>query len=117
MTSVVVSNTTTVVNVAAAPTNVSAVNGVVSVVRYDTPTIQVVAVAEQGPPGSSISGVTFNQASPSAEWTINHNMGYKPAVSVRDSGGSEVEAEILHITVNQTKVYFASPQAGQAYLI
>lgn len=117
MTTVVVNKAETTISVTAAPTNVTAVNGEVSVVVHDNPTISVIAVAQQGPPGSSVSGFTFNQVGAATPWIITHNFGYKPAVSVRDSGGSEVEAEILHINNNETRIYFASPQEGQAYLI
>lgn len=117
MTSVVVNTTTNTVTVTAAPTNVNAVSGEVTVVRYDSPTVSVVAVAQQGPPGSSMTGFTFNQSTPASPWIITHNLGYRPSVSIRDSGGSEAEAEVLHLNNNETRIYFASPQSGQAYLI
>lgn len=53
------------------------------------------------------------QATPSASWTVNHNMGRRPAaVSVLSPGGVEVEAAVTHTTLNQLVVAFSSPQTG-----
>lgn len=66
------------------------------------------------------SGVDFtyihNQSSPSATWTINHNLGYRPAVSTFDSAGSEMVGEVTHTNTNQSIVYFAASFSGNAYL-
>lgn len=45
----------------------------------------------QGPAGVSYD---HTQSTASAEWTVNHNLGFKPTVQVFSSGGSEVEAEV-----------------------
>ena len=43
MTTIVVNDTQTTISVSAAPTNVTAVAGIISVVRYDNPTVPVVS--------------------------------------------------------------------------
>jgi hypothetical protein len=77
----------------------------------------VFAAGRQGPPGvGGVSGSTFEhiQSVASSTWTINHNLGFRPNVSVTTMGGAEVLAEVLHISVNQTQITFDSPLAGIA---
>ena len=54
------------------------------------------------------------QASAADEWIVNHNLGYKPNISVLTVGGVKVVAEVLHISNNQARVYFDNPMAGTA---
>ena len=68
----------------------------------------------QGPAGASGNSYDHTQASPAAVWTVNHNLGYMPDVSVFTSGGLEVEAEILHLSSNQTQITMLVPMAGFA---
>lgn len=70
-----------------------------------------------GPKGDPNQGTVFTQSSPSATWTLNHNLGFKPAVTVYSAGGMQVGADVVHISNNQTQIFFASPQAGTARLI
>ena len=66
-----------------------------------------------GPPGSVGGQFTFTQASPSATWTVNHNLGFRPNVSLITLGGAEVWGEVLHVSANQVLVTFDGPIAGQ----
>lgn len=63
-----------------------------------------------GPAGSG--GTTFVQPTPSTSWTINHNLGFRPQVTVLTTGGSVMWAEITHPTVNQTVILHKTPVAG-----
>ena len=81
--------------------------------------VTVAGIGVQGPkgePGSS-GDITydFTQSSASATWTINHNLGFRPDVEVRNSGGQVVMAEILHVSINQAIIYFSSPTTGSAH--
>jgi hypothetical protein len=58
----------------------------------------------------------FSQANPSSVWTVNHNMGKIPAVTVLDSSGNEVEGEIVHVNTNQLILTFSAAFAGSALL-
>ena len=58
----------------------------------------------------------FDFTTPAAEWICNHNFGYKPVVDVLSDGGMVVEAEVLHVTINQFRVYFAAPYTGSVRL-
>jgi hypothetical protein len=52
----------------------------------------------------TVPSYTHEQLSPSTTWIANHNLGYRPNVSVVNSGGQEVDVEISHTTVNQTVI-------------
>jgi hypothetical protein len=58
-----------------------------------------------------------NQSSAAAEWIINHNLGYRPSVTLYSTGGAEIEGEVVHISNNQARVYFATSVAGSARCI
>jgi hypothetical protein len=48
------------------------------------------------------------------QWTINHNLGFKPDVALYDTGGNVVEAQILHHSNDQIYIYFNAAVAGAA---
>ena len=58
----------------------------------------------------------FNMATPSSEWTITHNLGSFPAVSVVDSAGTVVFGEVTYDSQSQVTVRYSSGFAGKAYL-
>lgn len=64
-----------------------------------------------GPPGPSY---THTQSVASDTWIVNHNLGIVPSVEIRNSGSQVVEADVVHISTNQTNIYFAAPFAGTA---
>jgi len=70
---------------------------------------------EPGPP--SAGAQTFVQATASALWVINHNLGYRPAVDVYNAGSQRVFAAVTHPTVNQTQIAVNPPQSGFVRLI
>jgi len=79
--------------------------------------VSIVTVGIQGPagpqgPAGAAEAYIHTQGSPSDEWVVNHNFGEKPIVEVLDSGGNAVNAQVLHISNNQLRVYFSSPQTG-----
>ena len=57
----------------------------------------------------------FTQNPASALWTIVHNLGFRPAVTV-EVGGEVVLADVAHVSNTTTTVTFALPQVGKAYL-
>ena len=60
---------------------------------------------------------THYQSTASTSWVIAHGLGYNPIVRVF-IGNNEVQpATIVHDTVNQTTITFATAQAGYARLI
>ena len=67
---------------------------------------------------ASASDKTFvhDQAIPSATWTITHNLGKFPSVSVVDTQKEIYWGNVEYINSNQLKVTFSSAFAGQAFL-
>ena len=57
-----------------------------------------------------------NQNSASATWTVTHNLGKHPAVSVVLSTGKQGIAEIDHINNNSLTISLMSAESGKAYL-
>lgn len=59
---------------------------------------------------------THTQYSASNSWTVNHNLGYKPNVTVVDSAGTIIEGQIDYPSGNTVVLTFSSPFSGNAYL-
>lgn len=82
--------------------------------------LEILETAEQGPPGppgadGSIGGAYEHiQAVASDVWTVNHNLGYRPAASLLTVGGKEMWAEVIHTNTNQFVAYFDTPTTGVA---
>jgi hypothetical protein len=66
----------------------------------------------QGPAGT-ITDYTATFASAASTWIVNHNLGREPAIQVLTPGGMEMEAAVVHVSVNQAQINFASPQTGR----
>lgn len=59
----------------------------------------------------------WTQTTPASNWVINHNLGYNPLVRIF-IGNSEVQpGAIVHNSINQVTISFATPQTGIARLI
>ena len=71
---------------------------------------------EQGPQGDSGGFYVHTQGVPSAEWTIMHNLGYNPAISIVDSAGNTVEGSYHYDSTNQLTAIFSGSFSGTAYL-
>jgi hypothetical protein len=75
---------------------------------------RVVLVGTQGVAGAASAGVDFPFLTPSTTWTINHNLGIRPAVQLRTVGHVVFAGDVEHPTLNQAVVTFVSPFAGYA---
>lgn len=67
--------------------------------------------------GGGAVAYTHTQGSASATWTINHNLGYNPIVTLISVGGLEFDGQVQHTSVNQTVCTFLTAVAGTARLI
>lgn len=86
------------------------------------------ATGEQGPTGATgptgpkgdkgDSGGFYShaQSTPSATWTINHNLGYNPNIVIIDSAGTVVEGSYEFPNVNRLIATFSGEFSGNAYL-
>lgn len=90
----------------------------VLVVEIDRPTaVEVVEVIHPGPQGPAGVSYTHQQLAATTTWIINHNLGYRPAVELLDTGGQEIDGDIAHPSVNQTVITLNPATAGIARLI
>jgi hypothetical protein len=85
-------------------------------VDFQNPYVNKGDKGDPGPIGPSASAYTHTQSTPSATWTINHNLGYRPSVELLTVGGVEFDASVVHTSINQTVVEIAMPIAGSARL-
>lgn len=79
---------------------------------------QVIAVF--GPPGrdgAAGNRTTWSPPTASAYWMIPHNLGYKPAVEVRDSNDQVVFTNVTHLDINTCLIEFSLPVLGTAELV
>jgi hypothetical protein len=70
----------------------------------------------RGGGGGSDAYFAYAQNVASSEWTVRHDLGKYPSVSIVDSSGHEVFGDVSHIDANQLTVIFSAPFAGYAYL-
>ena len=82
---------------------------------------RVVETGRQGPAGrDGVDGrggvYRHSQTTPSATWTINHNLGFVANVSIEDADGFDVVGAITHPTPNTTVIEFSEPITGTASL-
>lgn len=71
---------------------------------------------DSGDAGSGGERYEHTQPTPSATWTINHNLGVRLNVSLFTTGGVEFDGQVQHTSDNQTVVTLNSPTAGYAIL-
>jgi len=58
----------------------------------------------------------YSQGTPLLSWSIIHNLGKYPSVTITDSSGTELECEVIHNDLNSLTLNFSEPFAGNAYL-
>lgn len=59
---------------------------------------------------------THTQSVASALWTITHNLGIYPSVSVVDSAGTVCVGDVTYVNGNTVEVAFRGAFSGKAYL-
>lgn len=55
------------------------------------------------------------QSSPSATWTVTHNLNKRVAVSVVDSAGTVIICDVHYVSDNQVVLTFDAATSGNAY--
>jgi hypothetical protein len=92
-------------------------DGGILVVEIDQPTqVETVEIITPGPQGPAGMAFTHSQPTPAAIWTMPHNLGFRPSVELLNSGGQEIEGDVLHLSENVCVAYFNQPIAGLARL-
>lgn len=71
-----------------------------------------------GPPGPPGSGVlyAYQQASPAAVWTIQHDLGTYPIATVVDDSGYVFFTDVCYVDDNIITINNSAPITGFAYL-
>jgi hypothetical protein len=59
---------------------------------------------------------TFTQSTASTLWTINHNLGKHPSITIVDNTGEVVDGRIQYTNANQVICEFSPALAGKAYI-
>ncbi len=97
-------------------------DGQQTVIREEVPVTQVVAVAMQGPPGpqgppGGGAGATYThvQSLPSSVWTVAHNLGRYPSITVVDNLGGELLADVRYLDDDLAQITHSVPLIGRAY--
>lgn len=68
--------------------------------------------------GSMASVVSYvhTQGAPASTWTVPHNLGWYPNVTIIDSAGDAVDGDVLYSTTNTLTLKFSGAFSGHAYL-
>lgn len=103
--------------------NVSTVTNTITVTDGDNgttvvtvPVTNTVTATTVGPQGPSGAGYLHQQTSSSTTWVINHNLGFRPAVELFDSGSQEIDGDVAHPSVNQAIITLSPATTGTARL-
>lgn len=64
--------------------------------------------------GAGAPSYLHQQATPSTNWTVNHNLGFRPSVTPLSVGGVVMLANVIHTSANQAVITFDQPTSGQA---
>lgn len=76
-------------------------------------------VGPPGPPGSNGAAIAYihTQSVEASSWVINHNLGFRPNVTVEEAEtGAIVWGAEIHHSNNQLELQFNVPRAGEARL-
>ena len=69
----------------------------------------------KGLKGGGDKNYVHTQGSPSATWTVSHNLGKRPAAVVVDSAEDVVYGDIRYIDDNTVTLTFSGAFSGKAY--
>ena len=106
----------TTVNVTTVSNTVTVTDSGSDTVVVTVPVTSTVTATTAGPQGPADAGYLHQQTSASTTWTINHNLGFRPAVELFDSGSQEIEGDVSHPSINQAIITVNPATAGSARL-
>lgn len=98
--------------------------GAVTVVGTSTPAIIEIDIGgRQGPPGPpgpagdpGLVSYQHAEAAASVAWTVVHPLPFRPNVTVVDSAGTVLYADVAYLDDQTIEITFSWPTAGYAYL-
>lgn len=90
----------------------------VQALREEVADLLVIETAEQGPAGPAGEGAgsryTHVQDSAASVWTVAHNLGRYPAITVLDHLGAEICPDVRHLDLTTARITHSVPLAGRA---
>jgi hypothetical protein len=100
------------------PVQVIANNTIVQAIQQPQTTVTTTSSSGGLSPAQIPDLVSYQhtQSAAASSWTIEHNLNFMPNVTVVDSGGNLVEANITYTSVTVLTVAFSSAISGVAYL-
>lgn len=69
-----------------------------------------------GAPGAMALGVTYTQSDAAAIWTVPHNLGRYPGVTVTDHLGNVISADVSYVDSNIVRITHGMALTGTVYL-
>ena len=106
----------TSVNVSTVTNTITVTDGDNSTTVVTVPITNTVTATTVGPQGPAGVGYLHQQTSSSTTWVINHNLGFRPAVELFDSGSQEIDGDVAHPSVNQAIITLSPATTGTARL-
>lgn len=103
-------------------------------IRLEKPNVEVLSIGSQGLKGikgdTGATGATGEtgatgdgdrnyvhvQNTPLAHWTVVHNLGKYPAITVVDSGGTEVVGQVNFVSTAILTIDFSGAFSGKAFI-
>lgn len=106
----------TSVNVSTVTNTITVTDGDNSTTVVTVPVTNTVTATTVGPQGPAGVGYLHQQTSSSTTWVINHNLGFRPAIELFDSGSQEIDGDVAHPSVNQAIITLSPATTGTARL-
>jgi hypothetical protein len=69
-----------------------------------------------GGPSTGDLSFVYTQVSAAATWSVAHNLGKNPAVTVVDTGDNELLVDVVYVDLNNLTIKLASPTSGKAFM-
>lgn len=89
------------------------------VIRQSSPKTVVVTRGIPGPPGppggSTGATYTHTQSSPATVWTIAHNLGRYPSLTVVDNLGGQLYPDVRYLDADIAQITHSVPLTGRAF--
>lgn len=86
----------------------------------DSQAVTYTVLGVQGPPGADGEGAneTFVhvQDAPAAVWSVQHDLGRWPSVTIVDSAGNNVFGAVKYHSEDLVEISFSAAFSGRAYL-
>lgn len=106
----------TSVNVSTVTNTIAVTDGDNNTAVVTVPIVNTITATTAGPQGPSGAGYLHQQTSSSSTWVINHNLGFRPAVELFDSGNQEIDGDVAHPSINQAIITLSPATTGTARL-